>query len=124
MPYYVVGDYYARGDYYTGDPGLFGFIGRAARGFITGGPLGLAAAVVKPVIQRRVQQAVGAAAPPGTAVVPFEPVRAQLPAEPRLAAAGRWREQEKTGRETAIPTCHIGSRPPRYIGPALATKSG
>lgn len=32
MPYYT-GDYY-RGDYYRGDPGLFSFIGKAARGLV------------------------------------------------------------------------------------------
>ncbi len=47
MPYYAAGDYY-QGDYYQGDNyaagGLFGSIlkgiGGAAKGFLTGGPLG------------------------------------------------------------------------------------
>lgn len=42
MPYYM-GDYYAQGDYYAGDPGIFGFLGKAlgaAASFIPGvGPV-------------------------------------------------------------------------------------
>jgi hypothetical protein len=50
MPYYLQGDY--RSGYYgRGDPGLsnvLGFLGRAAIGFSTGGPLGALAAVRSP----------------------------------------------------------------------------
>jgi hypothetical protein len=67
---YGRGDYY-RGDYYRGDPGIFSGIGKAlkfvagaAKGFVTGGPVGAVAGAIRTVIPTR---------PAGTALAPIQP---------------------------------------------------
>jgi hypothetical protein len=69
---YYMGDYY-RGDYYQGDPGgigaFFRQIGRAGVGFLTGGPVGAARAVIGGV-GKEIQTATLEAGDTGSAMTP------------------------------------------------------
>jgi hypothetical protein len=91
MPYYQ-GDYYGQGGYYQGDPGIFGFLGRAAKaalGFIPGvGPalstiVGVTGEVIrKPGVMQRVGRVAGG-------VVARHPVLTAAGAAGALGALGR-----------------------------------
>lgn len=94
MPYYQ-GDFYGQGSYYQGDPGLFGFLGRAAKaaiGFIPGvGPIARSAIdVVSSAITKApkapIMQRVGRVA---GAVVARHPVLTAAGAAGAVGALGR-----------------------------------
>lgn len=68
--------------------GIFGFLGRAAKGFLTGGPIGLAGAVIGGAVGRQAGRAV--------ATQPIQPGFPRLP-ELRPVGVGRLKERAPFG---------------------------
>lgn len=71
--------YYGQGDYYAaGDPGVFSFLGKVAKGalgFVTGGPVGAAAALAPSILRSR-SRAPQLQAPRGAPIIGRTPSQA------------------------------------------------